>query len=35
MDKHKAETHTSQQIFHFAEHYLETICASLENGMYF
>lgn len=34
MDKHTTETHTFQQIFHYTEQNIETICASLENGMY-
>lgn len=34
MNTHKSETQKSQQIFHFDEHHIEQICASLENGMY-
>lgn len=34
MDKQKSETKkSSQQLFHFDEHNIEQICASLENGM--
>lgn len=32
MDSRKTET--LQQIFHFAEHNIEAICTTLENGMY-
>lgn len=35
MDKHKPVTQKLQQIFHFDEHNIEKICASLENGMHY